>query len=135
MRRKTLKKLSRAAIVGLIPSLLSGCGRGFETSENMNEDIYGGPEMYEENFDPQYNAEPCVYGGPEMYEEDISDNDVSDNDVSENDVSENDVSENEGPVKSDLTVSPRVDVSGSDYDPSENVADPIYGAPTPTETR
>lgn len=130
MRRKTLKKLSRAAIVGLIPSLLSGCGRGFEPSENMNGDIYGGPEMYEENFDPQYNAEPCVYGGPEMYEEDISDNDVSDNDVSENDVSEN-----EGLDKSDFTVSPRVDVSGSDYDPSENVADPIYGAPTPTETR
>lgn len=136
MKKKNLKNLSRLAIAGLIPTLFAGCGKGFDPSNNVTPDIYGGPEMYEQ-YDARENAEPGVYGAPEMYEETVSENtipeyDISENDVSENDVSENDISENN---ISSFIKAEKDDVSEDDFDPSENVADPIYGAPTPEVTK
>lgn len=128
MKKKTIKGLSKLAIVSLIPGLLAGCGKGYTPDDNKNADVYGGPDMYEQ-YDSKDNIEPCVYGGPDMYEEPVSQNDISLNDISFNEVTSNDVSSN---LKDKL--SKKSDLSSNDFDVSENIAEPVYGAPSTLET-
>lgn len=137
MKKNTKKNLGRLALMGLIPSLISGCkdagGNGRSSSEQKNnnsgyETSVPGKSSF---FSPKDNYEPAVYGSPEWFEQDgeIDEdlNNSSGNSI-EDVFEENDSSGLGGKIIGETAP----DVS-DDFDPSNNIAEPIYGSPDPTE--
>ncbi len=78
-----------AAIISLLVATVTGCGKkDFDPSDNQNIEIYGPPEMFEqqyngrdvsenmineeglieEEYTPEENIPVCIYGPPEMFE-------------------------------------------------------------------
>ena len=41
----------------------------YEPDDNVNEDVYGPPEIIEETFEPSDNVPACVYGPQSWFEE------------------------------------------------------------------
>ena len=120
---KKKKKLGGVAMVGIASALLAAACKGsngspFNPANNINDDVYGPPIINSKDYDPSLNHNTEVYGPPE----DMQDADDDGFSFKED--------EGAGIYPRDISGNIRKEaVSSDDYDPSANIAEPVYGPP------